>query len=154
RVERGKPHLPVEPWHVRRHEPRPSQDIASLPLELLFLPGGAVVADLDHDLRSRCRHHAKETVAVDGVERRDRCQNRSRPTPVKQTPDLTCSVHFPKNGHHAQHGNTGGDDVYAEAPERRPVGTALEPWFEARRASRQEPTERSIVEQREVENDC
>ena len=48
--EGGEPHLPVEPGHVRRCEPRATVELAGLPAESVRLPVHAVVAPLDGDL--------------------------------------------------------------------------------------------------------
>src|SRR2546429_3971523 len=38
RIERRKPHLPIEPRHVRRYEGRTARRIARLPAELILTP--------------------------------------------------------------------------------------------------------------------
>src|SRR2546430_5281534 len=45
RVERGEPHLPVEPRLMRRHESRAARHVARLPAELVLPPVHAVPAD-------------------------------------------------------------------------------------------------------------
>src|SRR5439155_361637 len=76
RVQRGEPHLPVEPRHVRLREPRAAGEGARLPTELVFLPGHAVPAAFDHDLRPLGRHHPEQPVAVDRAQRRHGAEQR------------------------------------------------------------------------------
>src|SRR5438552_16645179 len=68
-AQRRKPHLPVEPRLVRRDEPRAPPHFVWFPLELVRLPGDAVVASLDDDFRPLGRHDGKQTVAVDQMKR-------------------------------------------------------------------------------------
>src|SRR6266571_4714509 len=76
RVQRGEPHLPIEPRHVRLREPRAAGEGARLPTELVFLPGHPVPAAFDHDLRPLGRHHPEQPVAVDRAQRRHGAEQR------------------------------------------------------------------------------
>src|SRR5205823_1627384 len=64
RAERGEPHLPIEPWLMRRTPAwRPIQ-VARFPFEFVRFPINSIGAPFDHNFAPIFRHHAKETVAI------------------------------------------------------------------------------------------
>src|SRR5262249_43749329 len=63
-VQGRKPHLPVEPRLMRRHEAGPPIHIAGLPLEVIGLPVRRVVASLEDDLWPRRGHHRKQAIVI------------------------------------------------------------------------------------------
>jgi len=63
-AEKWDPHLPVEPRHHRRGELGAAAEGAGLPFEFVGLPGHAVVAPLDDQLRAVGGHNGEQAVAA------------------------------------------------------------------------------------------
>src|SRR6476660_3128593 len=66
RVQRSKPHLPVEPRVVRSYQRRPSQRVSWLPLELVGLPADPVRAPFHDQLGPFGGHDSKQPISIDG----------------------------------------------------------------------------------------
>src|SRR6202453_3086461 len=77
-VERGEPHLPVEPRLMRDVPWRTAHDIAGLVAEFVFAPLHAVIGPLDDDFIAGRGHDRKQAVRAHDVERLEKVIDRQR----------------------------------------------------------------------------
>ena len=140
-AERGEPHLPIQPRHVRRHEFRTAPHIARLPAELVGFPLAAILAAFDRDLRPSRGHDREQPIRVHHPKRRLQPVERGeRLEPVDAVAKRA------EERHQARREQRAGEDRLGDsrAPRREIVAPAL---------ATQPRREKSIVDQHQAERD-
>src|SRR5207247_8263707 len=68
-LQSGKPHLPIEPWLVRRAPARCAFHVTGFPFEFVGQPFNTFCAAFEHDFAAVLCHHPEQPIAIHDPER-------------------------------------------------------------------------------------